>query len=93
MPKLLTYLNFGAWFLLMISGISGYRSIVNQKVPGFPNAGQMYLYLATPIAMLIFSTSLIILINKFGFKSTAGWLAFLSLVSVLPYIVISRGGV
>jgi uncharacterized membrane protein YhdT len=91
--KTLLLVNVAIWSLLAISGVSGYLGIVKQGVSGYPNSSQMVLYLIIPICMTLLSTLLIVFYKSIGEKFILGSLSLLFLVTVLPYIIIARGGV
>lgn len=90
---LLLFLNTIVWGLLLISGISGYRGIKNQDVPGYPNADQLVLYVIIPAAIFIISLCGIYVVRTARLRTGVGIIALLALLAALPYVIISRGGV
>lgn len=91
--------NAAVWIWLLVDGLSGYEAIKNQGVPGFPNEGQFTLYLTFPIAMSVLAISIlgIYLFLRGNIKSVylnvVRMCLALSMISILPYLFISRGGI
>ena len=96
MVKVLLGLNLIFWALLAVSGISGYIGIVNQQVPDFPNSSQALLYVIIPLGIVIATVLALVILKVSGHMwvraTLVSWLT-LTLIGVLPYIIISRGGV
>ena len=96
MTRILIILNAMSWSFLAISGISGYFNIVDQKISGYPNSSQTLVYIVFPLTMV---SSIAIAMTVFKDKGQkwahaviTSWL-ILALVMILPYTIISRGGV
>lgn len=94
----LALVNATVWILLLIDGVSGYEAIKNQGVPGFPNDSQFTLYLTFPIVMSLLAI-LILCIYFFLrakirniYNAAVHICLILSMISTLPYLAISRGG-
>ena len=49
---------------LLGNGISGYYSVVDQKVAGFPNAAQVRLYIVFPFALVAANGLLLVFLKK-----------------------------
>ena len=82
------------WFILALDGRSGVRSVVTQHVLGYPNSGQIDLYLVWPFLVLAILLICAWVCNAFRRWSWAlGSLSTFALVAVLPYCAIARGGV
>ena len=82
------------WGLFVLAGVSAYRSIVSQNVAGYPNAGQIKLYLVLPIAVFLLLLLGVVIANKY--QRAAPVLLILSAASVfglLPYLMVWSGGV
>jgi hypothetical protein len=90
--KALIIINIVVWGLLALNGVSGYQKIVAQHVEGFPNSGQITLYLTIPIIITLFSVIALLFIKKLNIFMTFFFFSII-LFSALPYIVISGGGV
>ena len=80
------------WLLMTVTGISGIVGIRDQHLPGYPNAGQIGLYVAIPV--LGFSCCAAILCFA---KKLPGWAKGVALtilfVALLPVLLMFGGGV
>jgi hypothetical protein len=82
------------WFAVALNGRDGMDRVVAQKVLGYPNMGQIDLYLVWPFLVLAAILALAWACNTFGrWFAALGSLSVVTIVSVLPYCVIARGGV
>jgi hypothetical protein len=82
------------WFGLLVSGRNGVRGIVAQRVLDYPNTAQIDLYIVWPSSVMIALLACAWVCN--GFRRWPALLALVSsaaLLAILPYIMISRGGV
>lgn len=50
--------------LLLGNGISGYYSVVDQKIPGFPNATQVRLYIIFPFGLAAANGLLLVFLKR-----------------------------
>jgi hypothetical protein len=87
---------FGAWMLawglMLFIGISLYLGVVAQKVPGYPNSGQLGLYVLFPSALVLVNIALIACARKLPLPLLL--FAFAVQLLALPvFIVIGGGGV
>jgi hypothetical protein len=95
----LTPVNAAVWIWLLMDGLSGYEAIKNQGVPGFPNESQFALYLTFPISMSLLAISILVIYFFFRAKMRGAYLNVLriclalSIISIIPYLFISRGGI
>jgi hypothetical protein len=82
------------WLGLLVSGWNGVRGIIAQRVMDYPNAAQIDLYIVWPSFVMI-----ALLVCAWVCNGLRRWPELLAVVSsaallaVLPYIIISRGGV
>ncbi|MBN8846843.1 MULTISPECIES: hypothetical protein [unclassified Sphingomonas] len=82
------------WGLLVIAGVEAYRSIASQHVAGYPNAGQIKLYLVMPISIFLLLLLTIVVANKFRRAAPALLLlSAASLFGLMPYLMVWGGGV
>ena len=62
----LAALALSFWGLMSLAGASAYQSIVSQHVPGYPNSGQINLYLTAPIVVACLLLAAVIVVNRKG---------------------------
>lgn len=93
MGRALLALSLLVWALLAASGVSGYLSIRQQGVAGFPNNAQTILYLVIPIAVAAGCALLLAFYARISPRLLISLWTAIALLSILPYLVISRGGV
>ena len=80
------------WLLIALIGMSGIEGIRDQHVPGYPNDGQLRLYVVIPLIGLTCSAAI------FGFaKRLPSWATRIgigiSLFALLPVFMTFGGGV
>ena len=93
MSLILPAMSLLIWLYFLISGIDGYNYIAAQRVHLFPNSGQAIIYIVVPAAMSFGSAFGILLAWKNRYTLTLLYLSMLSIVAVMPYILVARGGV
>jgi hypothetical protein len=79
---------------MLFAGITAYYSIVGQRVAGYPNSGQINLYVVIPVsvvALLLLGIALANLSRRGAVLLGLG--AGVSLVAILPYLMVFGGGV
>ena len=93
MARVLVAVSLLVWALLAVSGVSGYLGIRGQGAPGYPNGAQAIMYLAIPLGMTLGCAIFL----AFGWRIRphllVGIWTVISLVAILPYLILSRGGV
>jgi hypothetical protein len=87
---------FGAWLLIWIFvttlGIKLYLSVVEQRVPGYPNSGQFDVYVLFPgIAAAL--NLLVIIFSKKIHLGILVILFFVECLALLTFFFIGSGGV
>jgi hypothetical protein len=65
----LLLLNVVVWGYLSLSGYYGVEGVAQQRVAGYPNAGQIYYYLYVPFLLLLIST-----LWPLGFWRASAWI-------------------
>ncbi|HEY0313560.1 MAG TPA: hypothetical protein VGC56_13810 [Allosphingosinicella sp.] len=90
--KSLLILNIAIWVIALLLGLSGYLSIIQQHVHGYPNLAQLELNVLFPLAMLSMSAALVIYRKKLP-KSLSMFLAIAAIICILPFLALSSGGV
>ena len=96
MTRATLLINIIIWIYLSIGGIAGYVSISDQNVQGYPNFGQLTLYIIFPVVLFLTSLCLIFLHRKIEntwLLYVAGFISVAFLLAVFPYLLVSRGGV
>ena len=82
------------WFALALSGHGGVDGIVAQRVSGFPNMGQVDLYLFWPLLVVTGLLFCAWVCNAFNRGAAILMLlSGVSIVALLPYLAIWGGGV
>jgi hypothetical protein len=82
------------WALMSLAGVSAYRSIVGQHVPGYPNSGQINLYVTVPIVTLVVLLTAVVIANRLGRGAIPlAVLSGASLFVVPMYLAVWSGGV
>jgi hypothetical protein len=80
------------WLFMSLIGISGVEGVRDQHVPGFPNDGQLRLYVVVPLIGLASSAAILVFAERLPkwAKRTGVTISFLVL---LPVFMIFGGGV
>ena len=82
------------WLLLALFGLSGVQAIVAQHAPGYPNRSQLILYIGWPSFFVVALVVCAILSNTSRAPPwLLGVLSAFSLFAVLPWLVVSGGGI
>ena len=92
--NLLAGLAIAIWFALALSGHGGVDHVVAQRVSGYPNMGQVDLYLFWPLLVvtgLLFCAWVCNALNRGA--AILVLLSGASIIALLPYLVIWGGGV
>ena len=92
--NIMASLAIALWFLLSLLGLSGLSGVAAQHVPGYPNMGQIKLYVAWPMCVKI-----TVLLCAWFCNMFRGWpwllimMSSASLLAILPYMAVWGGGV
>lgn len=90
----LAALALSFWGLMSLAGVSAYQSIVGQHVPGYPNSGQVNLYLTTPIVVFCLLLAAILVVNKKGQGAVLLAIASCASLFLVPmYLAVWSGGI
>jgi hypothetical protein len=92
--NILTGCAVSAWIALLLIGASLIQGVTSQNAPGYPNSGQIELYLVYPALVVAVLVACAWLFN--GVWRRASPLALLSgaaLLAALPYVMFFGGGV
>jgi len=90
----LAALALSFWGLMSLAGASAYQSIVSQHVPGYPNSGQINLYLTAPIVVACLLLAAVIVVNRKGRGAIFLAVASGTSLFVVPmYLAVWSGGV
>ena len=82
------------WFGLALLGRDLVNGVVAQDVPGYPNMGQINLYVIWPLFVVAAILAVAWLCNAFRRGTMIlGIASALSLTAILPYLLIWGGGV
>ena len=82
------------WFGLALLGRHGLNGVVAQHAPGYPNMGQINLYIVWPLFVVAALLACAWLSNAFGkWPFALGLLSGASLLVILPYLAVWGGGV
>jgi len=82
------------WGLASLVGVLAYQSIVGQHVPGYPNSGQVNLYLTIPIFVFCLLLAAIFFVNKKGRGAVLLAMASSMSLFVVPmYLAVWSGGI
>jgi len=87
-------LAMAGWGFLAVTGVTAISSIAGQHAPGYPNAAQIVLFVAVPVAVtsaLIAAVAVVRVKKKGAPALTLGALA--SLLCLLPFMTFYAGGV
>ena len=91
--RALTVLNMLIWVAFTWHGFQLVDGVAAQNVPGFPNNGQVTLYICVPLLMAASALCMYGLFRFTQLKRTALVLQAVLLISVLPFLLIYTGGV
>jgi hypothetical protein len=80
------------WGGLLYVDIGLYSDLAQKGIPGYPNSGQLELYIIFPIAMILLSACLTIFANRTP-KFLFILLSLTQFALIPPYIVVWGGGV
>lgn len=80
------------WISILIVGIKLCLGVVAQRVPGYPNAGQLVIYIAFPACLAAVNFMVITYSRKLS-SSVLLSLFFLQLLILQTIFIISGGGV
>ncbi|BBE34320.1 hypothetical protein SmB9_19780 [Sphingosinicella microcystinivorans] len=81
------------WFALALLGRDGLRGVVAQQVAGYPNIGQINLYIVWPLFVAIMLLACAWLCNAFLRRPwVLGSVSGVSLFAILPYMAVWGGG-
>ncbi len=80
------------WALVLFIGFKLYYGVVAQHVPGYPRAGQLYLYILYPCALLTSSILLVVFARKLHWLILVAAF-FLQFVAFLAFFFYGGGGV
>lgn len=82
------------WFALALLGREGVNGIVAQNAPGYPNMGQINLYIVYPLYVVLVLISCAGVCNAFRrWPSVLGLASGASMLAILPYLAVWGGGV
>ncbi len=82
------------WFALALLGRSGLYGIVAQQAPGYPNMGQINLYVVWPLFVVTLILGCAWLCNSLRrWAWLLGVASAVSLFAILPYLMVWGGGV
>ena len=82
------------WFALALLGRDGLNGVVEQHAPGYPNMGQINLYIVWPLLVVVALLTCAWVCNAFRrWPWALGLLAGASLIVVLPYLAVWGGGI
>lgn len=92
-PRLVLLISASLWGALALMGWDGIRSIADQQVAGYPNAGQIRYYLHMPLAAFALSAALLGLtwLRRWGGALSA--IGALLILLIFPYLLPYTGGV
>jgi hypothetical protein len=79
-----------AWGVILFIGIQLYLGVVEQKVPGYPNPAQFYMYVLFPSILVITNAVLIACARRLPFSLLLA--AFAVQLLALPMFIILGGG-
>src|SRR5256885_15538799 len=79
MSRLILVTDIAIWALLTLNGISGYHSISEQKVTGYPNDAQLYTYAIIPAVFFLTSVIGVFLLRYDRMKILLTVIAFVML--------------
>jgi hypothetical protein len=91
--RVLIVLNLLAWGGLTWLGVDIIEGVRNQHAPGYPNSGQISYYIGFPCVMLALAVGTFAIARYTRFKVTAVRIQVLILLVVLPFLLLSGGGV
>jgi hypothetical protein len=80
------------WGGLLYVGLSLYRSVISQNVAGYPNSGQLKLYIIIPAVGLLFNVLLVVFSNKTALNLLLGAF-FAQIIIVLSVLFFWGGGI
>lgn len=84
----------GLWFALALLGRNGLNGVVAQQVAGYPNMGQINLYIVWPLFVVVILLACAWLCNAFLRRPwVLGLVSGASLLAILPYVAVWGGGV
>jgi hypothetical protein len=82
------------WFALALLGREGLNGVVAQQAPGYPNMGQINLYIVWPLFVVTALLSCAWLCNSFRrWPWLLGLASALSLLAIFPYLMFWGGGI
>ena len=91
--RLLLLISASLWGGLALMGWDGIRSIADQQVAGYPNAGQIRYYLLMPLAAFALSAALLGLTWLRRYDGALAAVGALLILLILPYLLPYTGGV
>ncbi|MDH7976086.1 hypothetical protein QH494_28240 [Sphingomonas sp. AR_OL41] len=82
------------WGFLAVTGVTVIGGIAGQNAPGYPNAAQIGLFVAVPVAVMsaLIAAMALVHVKKKGAPALA-FAALASLLCVLPFISFYAGGI
>jgi hypothetical protein len=82
------------WFALALLGRDGLNGVVAQQAPGYPNMGQINLYIVWPLFVVTALLACAWFCNAFRrWPPVLGIASGASLLAILPYLMVWGGGV
>jgi hypothetical protein len=82
------------WFAVAFLGRSLLSGVVTQQAPGYLNMGQINLYVAWPLFVVVALLTCASLCNAFGrSRRIMFFAAGVSVLALLPYLMVWGGGV
>ncbi len=80
------------WLFMSLTGISGIEGIRDQHVPGFPNGGQLRLYVVVPLIGLAGSAAILVFAERLPNWAKRSGMT-ISFLVLLPVFMMFGGGI